>query len=719
MTDVRAALTESGGTDLSAADGPDLRLAGLALGTWLATVLALHIPQRAAVALAVASGLVAAVTVLIAALVPARPVGAPTLAGAAIGGRLAHPGGRAVGSRSAVPLLLAVVPFFVGGMCGSMATAARTIARDVGPVRQLVARHADVHADLTVTSDPRLSQGSAPGHQVWVVPATVTRLAPDSPGDPAVRLKASALILGTGSGWQGLLPGQRLSVTARLSPPRERDLTVAVLTVRAPPQLQGRPPWYQRLAGRLRAGLQQACMGLPVQPGGLLPGLVVGDTSRMDAQVRRDFDAAGMSYLVVVAGTHLAIAVGFVLFLARRAGLGPRLVAGIGLLAVAGFAVLARPGPSVARGAMMAGLGLFAVACGRRKAALPALAAAVFLLLMLNPQFAVEVGFTLSALATAGLLLLVPAWRDRLCRRGIRPGMATAIAVPLAAQVACAPVVAAAFGMVGVSAIPANVMAAPMLEPAMVLGLGATAVSPVSPAIAHALAWIAAWPCRWLVVVARYAARVPGGVLPWPAGLVGGLLLTGLLLIALALWARRPAYVLVPVVIELVMLGVGGVSGVPSTARPVAVAPAPESRPSQCHARRGPLPDPTCTPGVLNPDITRDTIATTICRPGWTATVRPPTSYTNDLKVRQIDQYGYLDQALGHYEEDHLVPLSLGGSPSDPRNLWPEPGASPNAKDGVEADLQGAVCTHRVSLASAQQAIATDWTTAEKRLGMG
>jgi len=253
----------------------------------------------------------------------------------------------------------------------------------------------------------------------------------------------------------------------------------------------------------------------------------------------------------------------------------------------------------------------------------------------------------------------------------------------------------------------------------MVLGLGATAVSPVSPDTAHLLAWIAAWPCRWMVVVARYAAQVPGGVLPWPTGLVGGVSLTVLLLVAIALWARRPALVAVPVTIELVILAAGGVSGVPKAGRPVAVAPAPESRPSECQARRGPLPDPTCTPGAINPNVTEDTIATTICRPGWTATVRPPTSYTNDLKRRQIDQYGYLNHALGDYEEDHLVPLSVGGSPSDPRNLWPEPGASPNTKDRVEADLQGAVCAHEVSLASAQQAIATDWTTAEQRLGIG
>src|SRR5262249_28029775 len=163
-----------------------------------------------------------------------------------------------------------------------------------------------------------------------------------------------------------------------------------------------------------------------------------------------------------------------------------------------------------------------------------------------------------------------------------------------------------------VSAIPRDVVAAPVLEPAMVLGLGATAVSPVSPGIAHALAWIAAWPCRWMVVVARYAARAPGGVLPWPTGLLGGLLLTAVLLVAIALWARRPALVVVPVTIELVMLAAGGVSGAPKAGRPVAVAPAPESKPSQCQARRGPLPDPRCTPGAVNPEVTPNTIAATI-----------------------------------------------------------------------------------------------------------
>jgi len=137
-----------------------------------------------------------------------------------------------------------------------------------------------------------------------------------------------------------------------------------------------------------------------------------------------------------------------------------------------------------------------------------------------------------------------------------------------------------------------------------------------------------------------------------------------------------------------------------------------------CHARPGPLPDAVCTPGATNPDVTQENIASTICKSGWTSTIRPPTSFTNKLKTSGIRDYGYTDTALSSYEEDHLISLELGGAPSDPRNLWPEPGGSPNPKDKVENDLKRAVCSSQVKLVDAQHAIATDWTTAEKVLGI-
>ena len=140
------------------------------------------------------------------------------------------------------------------------------------------------------------------------------------------------------------------------------------------------------------------------------------------------------------------------------------------------------------------------------------------------------------------------------------------------------------------------------------------------------------------------------------------------------------------------------------------------------------LADPGCTPGAVDTQVTQADIRSTICRSGYTSSVRPPESITEPAKYRSMAAYGAPGSA-GAYEYDHLVPLELGGS-SDVRNLWPEPNAgSPsqfdstdsfgiNAKDGVEDRLNAAVCSGEVALAAAQLAIATDWTTAESRLGI-
>jgi hypothetical protein len=140
-----------------------------------------------------------------------------------------------------------------------------------------------------------------------------------------------------------------------------------------------------------------------------------------------------------------------------------------------------------------------------------------------------------------------------------------------------------------------------------------------------------------------------------------------------------------------------------------------------CAVRSGagqPLPDPVCTPGATNPAVTDATLASTICLAGWTATVRPDQSLTDSLKQQQIREYGYFDTNRADYEEDHLIPLELGGAPADPKNLWPEAGGIPNPKDGVENALKQAVCDHRVDLAAAQRAIAQNWVTARSVLGL-
>lgn len=129
------------------------------------------------------------------------------------------------------------------------------------------------------------------------------------------------------------------------------------------------------------------------------------------------------------------------------------------------------------------------------------------------------------------------------------------------------------------------------------------------------------------------------------------------------------------------------------------------------------LPDPGCTPGVTNPGVSEANMGQTICSPGWTSTVRPPESYTEALKRQQMDLYGDTGSMSG-YEEDHLIPLELGGSPADPKNLWPEPGASPNPKDDVEYAANRAVCRGTLPLAEAQREIASDWVSLGRSLGV-
>ncbi len=149
----------------------------------------------------------------------------------------------------------------------------------------------------------------------------------------------------------------------------------------------------------------------------------------------------------------------------------------------------------------------------------------------------------------------------------------------------------------------------------------------------------------------------------------------------------------------------------PPPARAAELTLPPERPAGSCKSVNG-FPDSTCTPGGIDPRVTQSNINTTICVSGYTATVRPPTSYTNALKVQQIREYGYSDTNVGDYEEDHFIPLELGGNPTDPGNLWPELGPTPNPKDTVEGKLKRLVCSNAMTLDEAQQRIRTNWKTA-------
>lgn len=355
---------------------------------------------------------------------------------------------------------------------------------------------------------------------------------------------AEVVLLAPAAGWRDLLPGQRVTASGVLSAPRAGGLVVAVLRVRGPPhQVDAAPPW-QRAAESLRAGLRSASGTLDPEPAGLLPGLVVGDTGALSPRVADEFRTAGLSHLLAVSGANLAILCGAVLLLLRLLRVGPRGCAAGALLALVGFVVLAGPEPSVLRAAVMGALALLALVLGRERSVLPALAAAVIVLVFYDPGLGVDAAFALSVVATAALVLLAPRWARALRDRGVPIGFAEALAVPLAASLATAPLIAGLSGQVSLVAVAANLLAAPVVAPATVLGVLAAVVAPAHQGTARFLVELAGPEASWLIAVGRHAAEVPGAAVRWPDGWTGGLLLAGVLVVAYGVLRLRRTRVL-------------------------------------------------------------------------------------------------------------------------------------------------------------------------------
>jgi competence protein ComEC len=421
------------------------------------------------------------------------------------------------------------------------ASAWRVAALERGPLPGLARAHARTTLRLVVGDDPRLVSVPAGGHgatrAIVVLQAKALRVV--VPTGSAVSIRSPVFVLASGRDWLDLQPSQHVSATGRLGVPDPGEMETATFDATGPPSDVGRPQWLQRVAGALRAGLRSAAAPLPAAPGGLLPGLVDGDVSRLPPDVRAEFKTTGLTHLVAVSGANLAIVLGVVLVAARWVGLRLRGQAVAGSVAIAAFVVVARPQPSVLRAAVMGLAAVLALAAGRRRRALPTLCATVLCLMYLDPTLARSVGFALSVLATGALLVLAPPLGARLARRLPR-WLADALAVPAAATLVCSPIIASIAGRVSLAAIPANLLAEPAVAPTTVLGVAAAGVAPWWLGGAQVLAWVAAWPCRWLVLVAHTLSGVPGAAVPWPSGATGAIDLVLVLAVAalgLRLWS--------------------------------------------------------------------------------------------------------------------------------------------------------------------------------------
>lgn len=394
---------------------------------------------------------------------------------------------------------------------GTAATT-RAIATHTGPLPRLAAAHAQAAVDAVVADDPRIATSL---HGPFaIVPVRVERVN----GLPT-RLPATVLASRPDE-WR-FLPSTRLHFTARLRPARPDTPDAAALSVRRSPQVLAGPNPLQRLAGRLRQGLRDACAGLPADPRGLLPGLVIGDVSQEPASLSAAFRTTGLSHLTAVSGENLAFVLAAAMPIARLAGLRGRFLTLGGVAVVLGFTVLARPEPSMVRASVMALLSLLLAAIGRRARGIPLLCAGGTLLLLFDPWLARSYGFALSLSATAGLFVLAPGWQRALADRGVPHRIAESLACTAAAEAFCLPVLVSLTAEITPLSIPANLLAEVCVGPATVLGAAALLGAAVWLPLGRAVAWLAQWPTDGIVAVAKNGAQLPGATVSWPGGLAG------------------------------------------------------------------------------------------------------------------------------------------------------------------------------------------------------
>ena len=386
---------------------------------------------------------------------------------------------------------------------------------------------------LTVTGLPQSisgglpvtgSQGSmSPDGLRWRITGTATTV---QVAGRAWRPTAAVTVFGFGRSWAAVVPGSTVVASGLLAPDQYSVLPAVVVRARGDPVLVGQPPWYQRAAATVRGDLVRSATGMTPDPRGLLPGLVVGDTSGISDRLTADAKITGLTHLLAVSGSHFAVLCGAVLVVLRR--FGQRLAAVGGAVVLAAVVILVGPQPSVLRAAVMAGVATMAMLLGRGRSALPALAAATVVLLLADPELALAPGFGLSVLATAALILLAPSWSTALRRRGVPAGWADLLAMPAAAGVATLPVVAGLSGSVSLVGLPANIAVAPVVPVALVLGVLCAAVGPIWPAGGRLLAQGIEPLLSWVATVAHGLARWPAAAVPWPATPGGVTLLAGL-----------------------------------------------------------------------------------------------------------------------------------------------------------------------------------------------
>jgi competence protein ComEC len=414
-----------------------------------------------------------------------------------------------------------------------------------GEVRAAAGQHATVTGTLTVWSRPAetRSRGGFGGFSRRVsFRGTLTALAQGAPAEGGRSPRVSVPVLVYAEAARPGLPAPRIGsvvrVTGTLQATPPGDAAAALFFGQGPVERIAPPPWWLAWANELRARFSAAASALAGDGGDLLPGLAIGDTSAVSDELDAALKAGSLSHLTAVSGANCAVVIALVMLLGGSLRLRRGLRIALSLAILLGFVVLVTPEPSVLRSAVMASVVLLSSGAGRPGAGVPALSLVVIVLLVTDPWLSRNYGFALSVLATAGLLTLAGPLA-RALGRWMPGGLAALIAIPLAAQIACQPVLVLLSPTLPLYGVPANLLAAPAAPVATVIGLAACLLLPWLPGVAGSLLGAAWLPSAWIAAVARTTADLPGSRLPWLGGLLGVAATAALTLLVLALVLRR------------------------------------------------------------------------------------------------------------------------------------------------------------------------------------
>ena len=323
-----------------------------------------------------------------------------------------------------------------------------------------------------------------------------------------------------------LLPGQRFSAQGRIVASKEARVA-ALVVIKDDINIQTQPSHWASALGAIRLGLRS--LSGDGDAGALIPGMVLGDTSKQSSDFKNSMKRSGLTHLVAVSGANFALVSAFVLWMMQFlfARMKFRLTAtAISLIA---FIALVRPSPSVLRAAAMAAVLLIAQGTKRGRDSLPALGFAMAAVVIVDPWQARDAGFALSVLATAGLLLFAPVLIEKM-RTRMPEKLAQALAPPIAAIVFCSPIIVALSGYLAPMSVIANLLAAPFVAPITIVGFIAALFSPIAPLLSTILMWFIRFPAGAIALIADWASSFP--VLTLRTGKIGFLIVASFTLIS-------------------------------------------------------------------------------------------------------------------------------------------------------------------------------------------